>query len=151
MFFLNHYLFFLFWFHIRFQLSLGWTGQPCNKCEISDRVDWIDECIISPLCLKLTFCSSFLSQPRMDQYFNQMEKIVKERKTSSRIRFMLQDVIDLRLVSVVLNVSPVHVSFNSPTVIYFIKHSDLLVSGDNHPTWWIYWIRTHFQKNYTNL
>ena len=40
-----------------------------------------------------------LFQPRMDQYFNQMEKIVKERKTSSRIRFMLQDVIDLRLVS----------------------------------------------------
>ncbi|XP_063767490.1 eukaryotic translation initiation factor 4 gamma 3 isoform X9 [Eleginops maclovinus] len=35
--------------------------------------------------------------PRMDQYFNQMEKIVKERKTSSRIRFMLQDIIDLRL------------------------------------------------------
>jgi len=35
----------------------------------------------------------------MDQYFNQMEKIVKERKTSSRIRFMVQDVIDLRLVS----------------------------------------------------
>ncbi|RCU34437.1 hypothetical protein DVA76_20070 [Acinetobacter baumannii] len=38
----------------------------------------------------------------MDQYFNQMEKIVKERKTSSRIRFMLQDIIDLRLVSVCL-------------------------------------------------
>lgn len=38
-------------------------------------------------------------QPRMDQYFHQMEKIVKERKTSSRIRFMLQDVIDLRQVS----------------------------------------------------
>ncbi|XP_015682374.1 eukaryotic translation initiation factor 4 gamma 3 [Protobothrops mucrosquamatus] len=36
------------------------------------------------------------AKPRMDQYFNQMEKIVKERKTSSRIRFMLQDVIDLR-------------------------------------------------------
>ncbi|NXJ72070.1 IF4G1 factor, partial [Rostratula benghalensis] len=35
-------------------------------------------------------------QPRMDQYFNQMEKIIKEKKTSSRIRFMLQDVIDLR-------------------------------------------------------
>lgn len=44
--------------------------------------------------------SSLPPQPRMDQYFNQMEKIVKERKTSSRIRFMLQDVIDLRLVSV---------------------------------------------------
>uniref|UniRef100_A0A2K6NAZ2 Eukaryotic translation initiation factor 4 gamma 1 n=1 Tax=Rhinopithecus roxellana TaxID=61622 RepID=A0A2K6NAZ2_RHIRO len=32
----------------------------------------------------------------MDQYFNQMEKIIKEKKTSSRIRFMLQDVLDLR-------------------------------------------------------
>uniref|UniRef100_A0A8C2ZFP8 Eukaryotic translation initiation factor 4 gamma 1 n=1 Tax=Cyclopterus lumpus TaxID=8103 RepID=A0A8C2ZFP8_CYCLU len=32
----------------------------------------------------------------MDQYFNQMEKIIKDKKTSSRIRFMLQDVIDLR-------------------------------------------------------
>ncbi|XP_052431777.1 eukaryotic translation initiation factor 4 gamma 1 isoform X2 [Carassius gibelio] len=36
------------------------------------------------------------AKPRMDQYFNQMDKITKERKTSSRIRFMLQDVIDLR-------------------------------------------------------
>ncbi|KAG1932736.1 eukaryotic translation initiation factor 4 gamma 1 isoform X2 [Pimephales promelas] len=36
------------------------------------------------------------AKPRMDQYFHQMEKIIKERKTSSRIRFMLQDVIDLR-------------------------------------------------------
>ncbi|XP_074544288.1 eukaryotic translation initiation factor 4 gamma 1a isoform X2 [Halichoeres trimaculatus] len=36
------------------------------------------------------------AKPRMDQYFNQMDKIIKERKTSSRIRFMLQDVIDLR-------------------------------------------------------
>ena len=47
--------------------------------------------------------SSLLSlflQPRMNQYFNQMEKIVKERKTSSRIRFMLQDIVDQRLVSV---------------------------------------------------
>ncbi|KAL2096291.1 hypothetical protein ACEWY4_008439 [Coilia grayii] len=36
------------------------------------------------------------AKPRMDQYFHQMEKVIKERKTSSRIRFMLQDVIDLR-------------------------------------------------------
>lgn len=36
----------------------------------------------------------------MDQYFNQMDKIIKERKTSSRIRFMLQDVIDLRRVNI---------------------------------------------------
>ncbi|XP_077421553.1 eukaryotic translation initiation factor 4 gamma 1 isoform X2 [Vanacampus margaritifer] len=32
----------------------------------------------------------------MDQYFKQMEKVIKEKKTSSRIRFMLQDVMDLR-------------------------------------------------------
>ncbi|XP_053317379.1 eukaryotic translation initiation factor 4 gamma 1 isoform X2 [Spea bombifrons] len=37
------------------------------------------------------------AKPRMDQYFNQMDKIIHERKTSSRIRFMLQDVIDLRM------------------------------------------------------
>ncbi|XP_041849938.1 eukaryotic translation initiation factor 4 gamma 1-like [Melanotaenia boesemani] len=36
------------------------------------------------------------AKPRMDQYFNQVEKIIKERKTTSRIRFMLQDVLDLR-------------------------------------------------------
>uniref|UniRef100_A0A673JBU3 Eukaryotic translation initiation factor 4 gamma 1-like n=1 Tax=Sinocyclocheilus rhinocerous TaxID=307959 RepID=A0A673JBU3_9TELE len=36
------------------------------------------------------------AKPRMDQYFHQMEKIIKDRKTSSRIRFMLQDVLDLR-------------------------------------------------------
>ncbi|KAJ8360467.1 hypothetical protein SKAU_G00169920 [Synaphobranchus kaupii] len=53
------------------------------------------------LCRLLTTIGKDLdfhrAKPRMDQYFHQMEKIVKERKTSSRIRFMLQDVIDLRL------------------------------------------------------
>ncbi|XP_062317767.1 eukaryotic translation initiation factor 4 gamma 3 isoform X5 [Osmerus eperlanus] len=53
------------------------------------------------LCRLLTTIGKDLdfekAKPRMDQYFNQMEKIVKERKTSSRIRFMLQDIIDLRL------------------------------------------------------
>ncbi|MEE6482368.1 hypothetical protein FKM82_013231 [Ascaphus truei] len=52
------------------------------------------------LCRLLTTIGKDLdfekAKPRMDQYFNQMEKIVKERKTSSRIRFMLQDIIDLR-------------------------------------------------------
>uniref|UniRef100_A0A8D3DHU4 Eukaryotic translation initiation factor 4 gamma, 1a n=1 Tax=Scophthalmus maximus TaxID=52904 RepID=A0A8D3DHU4_SCOMX len=32
----------------------------------------------------------------MDQYFAQMDKIIKEKKTSSRIRFMLQDILDVR-------------------------------------------------------
>ncbi|XP_078483479.1 eukaryotic translation initiation factor 4 gamma 3-like [Ciona intestinalis] len=34
---------------------------------------------------------------RMDQYFEQMNKIVREQKTTSRVRFMLMDIIDLRL------------------------------------------------------
>lgn len=38
-------------------------------------------------------------QPRMDQHFSQIERIIKERMTSSRIRFMLQDVLDLRKVN----------------------------------------------------
>ncbi|MBN3306342.1 IF4G1 factor, partial [Amia calva] len=36
------------------------------------------------------------AKPRMDQYFSQMEQMIRERKTSTRIRFMLQDVLDLR-------------------------------------------------------
>ncbi|XP_068598109.1 eukaryotic translation initiation factor 4 gamma 3 [Brachionichthys hirsutus] len=60
-----------------------------------------DEESVECLCRLLTTIGKDLdfekAKPRMDQYFNQMEKIVKEKKTSSRIRFMLQDVIDLRL------------------------------------------------------
>ncbi|XP_078615201.1 eukaryotic translation initiation factor 4 gamma 3-like isoform X3 [Branchiostoma floridae x Branchiostoma japonicum] len=36
-------------------------------------------------------------QPRMDQYFQQMDKIIKQKKTSSRVRFMIQDVLELRM------------------------------------------------------
>uniref|UniRef100_A0A3Q2Y5H3 Eukaryotic translation initiation factor 4 gamma 1 n=1 Tax=Hippocampus comes TaxID=109280 RepID=A0A3Q2Y5H3_HIPCM len=36
------------------------------------------------------------AKPLMDQYFKQMDKVIKEKKTSARIRFMLQDVVDLR-------------------------------------------------------
>ena len=50
----------------------------------------------------LTDSFSMCPQPRMDQYFNQMEKIIKDKKTSSRIRFMLQDVLDLRRVRSIL-------------------------------------------------
>ncbi|XP_071091109.1 eukaryotic translation initiation factor 4 gamma 3-like isoform X2 [Haliotis cracherodii] len=36
------------------------------------------------------------AKPRMDQYFQQMKKIAAEKKVSSRCRFMLQDVVELR-------------------------------------------------------
>ncbi len=47
----------------------------------------------------LSYC---ILQPRMDQYFQQMDKIIKQKKTSSRVRFMLQDVIELRHVREIL-------------------------------------------------
>ncbi|XP_060028050.1 eukaryotic translation initiation factor 4 gamma 1 isoform X3 [Erinaceus europaeus] len=59
-----------------------------------------DEESLECLCRLLTTIGKDLdfekAKPRMDQYFQQMEKIIKEKKTSSRIRFMLQDVLDLR-------------------------------------------------------
>ncbi|XP_026111276.1 eukaryotic translation initiation factor 4 gamma 1-like [Carassius auratus] len=53
-------------------------------------------CLLSTIGKDLDFQKA---KPQMDQYFNQMEKIIKERKTSSRIRFMLQDFLDLRRVN----------------------------------------------------
>ncbi|KAK9515856.1 hypothetical protein VZT92_026458 [Zoarces viviparus] len=59
-----------------------------------------DEDSVECLCRLLSTVGKDLdfekAKPRMDQYFNQMDKIIKKKKTSSRIRFMLQDVIDLR-------------------------------------------------------
>ncbi|XP_064599552.1 eukaryotic translation initiation factor 4 gamma 1-like isoform X2 [Liolophura sinensis] len=59
-----------------------------------------DEESLECLCRLLTTIGKELdtdkAKPRVDQYFQQMTKIVAQRKTSSRVRFMLQDVIDLR-------------------------------------------------------
>jgi len=44
----------------------------------------------------LGFCVQL--QSRIDRYFNQLVSLVDERKTSSRIRFLLLDTIDLRKV-----------------------------------------------------
>ncbi|XP_076135407.1 uncharacterized protein LOC143117784 [Alosa pseudoharengus] len=52
------------------------------------------------LCVMLSVTGKDLdldkTKPRMDHYFNNINVIIKERQTSNRIRFMLQDVIDLR-------------------------------------------------------
>ncbi|XP_067659282.1 eukaryotic translation initiation factor 4 gamma 1-like [Haliotis asinina] len=59
-----------------------------------------DEENLECLCRLLTTIGKELesdkAKPRMDQYFQQMKKIVAEKKVSSRCRFMLQDVIELR-------------------------------------------------------
>ncbi|XP_053267681.1 eukaryotic translation initiation factor 4 gamma 3-like [Pleuronectes platessa] len=60
-----------------------------------------DEDSLECLCRLLTTIGKDFdlvkAKPRMDHYFKQMEKIIREGKTSSRTRFMLQDTIDLRL------------------------------------------------------
>ena len=35
-------------------------------------------------------------QPRIDQYFERIAKIISGKQTSSRVRFMLRDVVELR-------------------------------------------------------
>lgn len=56
----------------------------------------------------------------MDQYFNQMEKIIKERKTTSRIRFMLQDVLDLR--RVIINTTQMHTSVHIQYSAFYFSY-----------------------------
>ncbi|XP_062242232.1 eukaryotic translation initiation factor 4 gamma 3-like [Platichthys flesus] len=60
-----------------------------------------DEECLACLCSLLTSIGKVLdleeAKPQMDQYITQLEKILTEGKISSRIRLMLQDVIDLRL------------------------------------------------------
>lgn len=38
----------------------------------------------------------FWCQSELDKYFKEMEKIVQERQTVTRVRFLMMDVIDLR-------------------------------------------------------
>lgn len=40
---------------------------------------------------------TYKRKPRMDQYFNQLENIIRQKKTSSQIHVLLQDLIELRL------------------------------------------------------
>ncbi|XP_062266300.1 eukaryotic translation initiation factor 4 gamma 3-like [Platichthys flesus] len=60
-----------------------------------------DEESLACLCSLLTSIGKVLdieeAKPRMDRYFYKIKKIVREGKTCTRIRSMLQDVIDLRL------------------------------------------------------
>jgi len=69
------------------------------KAEKQDSLEDQLEC----LCKLLTTIGKDLdhlkAKPRMDQYFDQMEKVIEKRKISSRIKFALKDVIELRACS----------------------------------------------------
>ncbi|KAM3857534.1 eukaryotic translation initiation factor 4 gamma 1-like [Diretmus argenteus] len=75
------------------------TGVTMHDCIIT-LLENYDEESLECLCRLLSTIGKGLdiekAKPRMDQYFIQLEKILKERKTSSRICFMLQDMQDLR-------------------------------------------------------
>ncbi|XP_062395836.1 uncharacterized protein LOC134084135 [Sardina pilchardus] len=55
---------------------------------------------LSGLCVLLSVAGKDLDHdattPCVDLYFNQIETMIKEQQTSNRIRFMLQDMVDLR-------------------------------------------------------
>ncbi|XP_076365221.1 eukaryotic translation initiation factor 4 gamma 3-like isoform X2 [Tachypleus tridentatus] len=86
-----------------FKLSML-TPKIMDSC-IQKLLSQKDEDSLECLCRLLTTVGKELEGDRgenkvwsqqMDSYFKNMENIVKKRLTSSRIRFMLQDVIDLR-------------------------------------------------------
>jgi len=69
---------------------------------------YVDEESMECLCRLLTTCGSALeaeinkmsestrSQYQLDTFFDQIKEIIDQKKTSSRIRFLLQDVVDLK-------------------------------------------------------
>ncbi|XP_078696975.1 eukaryotic translation initiation factor 4 gamma 1-like isoform X4 [Branchiostoma floridae x Branchiostoma belcheri] len=66
-------------------------------------------------------------QPRMDQYFQQMDKIIKQKKTSSRVRFMIQDVLELRM----NNWVPRRDDNNPKTIDQIHKEAELEIQQQN--------------------
>ncbi|XP_029973661.1 eukaryotic translation initiation factor 4 gamma 3-like [Salarias fasciatus] len=62
-----------------------------------------DEDSLQGLCALLTTVGKELdakgAKKQMDQMFNQIQELIQERRTSARIRFMLQDVVALKEVS----------------------------------------------------
>ncbi|CAK8692845.1 unnamed protein product [Clavelina lepadiformis] len=75
------------------------TESIMHNCVMSLFKGRNDESLES-LCRLLTSIGKDLDhvkgKPRMDQYFQQIDKVIREKKTSSRVRFTLQDVVDLR-------------------------------------------------------
>ncbi|KAJ8345429.1 hypothetical protein SKAU_G00296220 [Synaphobranchus kaupii] len=67
---------------------------------VSTYLDTQSEEALECLCCLITTTGTALDcenvKPQMDRYFSQLNQILKEGKSTSRVRFMLQDVMDLR-------------------------------------------------------
>ncbi|XP_051948378.1 titin-like isoform X3 [Xyrauchen texanus] len=76
------------------------TEDNMHEC-ILKLVKQHDEGSLEQLCKLLSSVGQDLdaekAKSKMDGYFSQLEQMVVERKTTSRIRFMIHDIIDLRL------------------------------------------------------
>ncbi|XP_029611739.1 E3 ubiquitin/ISG15 ligase TRIM25-like isoform X3 [Salmo trutta] len=79
-----------------FQLKIL-TAAIVHDCIVKLSKDG-DDNSLECLCTMLSTIGKGLEEdrPRMDQYYNVIVNIVKNRTTSPRIRYMLQDVLDLR-------------------------------------------------------
>lgn len=55
------------------------------------------------LLLYFKFCDSFITQPLMNQYFERIQQLLVRSDFPVRIRFMIEDVIDLRNAKVNMN------------------------------------------------
>ncbi|XP_055958558.1 eukaryotic translation initiation factor 4 gamma 1 isoform X2 [Patella vulgata] len=82
-----------------FQLKM-YTKQVMHDC-VSKLLQSKDEVDLECLSILLTTIGKELDTEKakceIDQYFQEIQEIVREKKTSSTVRVMLQDVIDLRL------------------------------------------------------
>ena len=69
---------------------LGWKNKP-----LSEQTEDL-EC----LCHLMRTCGRILDSSngkfRMDQYFERMDQVIESEKMPVRIRFMVQDIVDLR-------------------------------------------------------
>ena len=80
----------------------GWIGLTWNYCDIwlksklTDVQGWQACFYWLIFIIFLSIIPFYHFQQRVDQYFTQINKIIKARITSSRVRFMMQDVVDLR-------------------------------------------------------
>ncbi|XP_071454383.1 eukaryotic translation initiation factor 4 gamma 1-like [Hetaerina americana] len=87
--------------------KLGMINQSIMVTCIRELLETRDEESLECLCKLLTTVGKVLEEalekksnpinpPNLNGFFNKMKMIVQERKTSSRVRFMLQDAIDLK-------------------------------------------------------
>ena len=68
----------------------------------------------------------FVVQQRLDQYFSRIDKIIRQKCTSARVRFLLQDVVELRKVCTLNNAITLAKLFAKETKQMYIINQSLI-------------------------